>query len=348
MDISSKEEAGVSFSPSALLPSSPSTSRYNKALSRPDVVKGNKQIDSTLTRTQRYEHENAQRFDCRHTAPSGQLTLDTHTDPTLLHEEHQGCTEQWYQDWFDDHFYMTIYRHRSQEDADRAVALMTRSVELPEQARVLDLCCGAGRHLKALCEAGLQASGIDLSPLLLKSAHQLLHELLLSDKVRLYQGDMRSPYPLHNGLPYHCVTNFFTSFGYFDKHTDNERVLHCVSNALTSRGWFFFDFLNASFVRQTLIPEQSEEIDGLFVVQKRSIQSTTDGSEVVRKDIAITDTNGKCHTFTEQVRLYKQKELAAMFSRAHLKIQQVFGDYDGTSYKPSSPRLILVAQKLVT
>jgi SAM-dependent methyltransferase len=246
--------------------------------------------------------------------------------------------EQWFMDWFNNHFYMTVYRHRSQQDADRAVALLLKTLpadmmQAAGAVRVLDVCCGGGRHLRALADAGLQVAGLDLSATLLA----LAREALGHHQAMLYQCDMREPYP--GGL-YECVTNFFTSFGYFSDHEENCLVLSRVREVLKPDGWFFFDFLNAHAIAEMLIPEDTQIVEDMTVVQKRRIDAG-----FVKKDITVIDERHVQHNFTEQVRLYTLNELEWMFTSAGLSIRATFGNYDGSPFTKASPRLILAAQR---
>jgi SAM-dependent methyltransferase len=295
--------------------------------------------------------------------------MQTHSDDNTAPAENAHThDERWYQEWFNHHFYLTLYRHRSQADADRAVALFRRAVPLPQGACVLDVCCGAGRHVRALLQAGFAVAGIDLSPRLLEIAREEFSALASTHnhaevealrRYHLLQGDMREPLPLAFSERYDAVTNFFTSFGYFHD-ADNQRALQQMSDALRLGGWLFFDFLNAASLPDTLIAEDTSITDGFSVRQRRSIE---DG--FVRKHIVITDVSDANdaseprntssehaaerkteHSFTEQVRLYTKDDLETMFAAAHLRVQHVCGDYDGSAWSPSSPRTILVAQRV--
>ncbi|MGQ9601993.1 MAG: class I SAM-dependent methyltransferase [Candidatus Bipolaricaulia bacterium] len=62
--------------------------------------------------------------------------------------------------------------------------------------RILDLGCGAGRHLVYLAKEGFEPFGIDLSPTGLEQARRWLEEEGLAAQVELKEGDMTSiPYP---------------------------------------------------------------------------------------------------------------------------------------------------------
>ena len=60
---------------------------------------------------------------------------------------------EWFEEWFGEE-YLQLYPHRNHADAVAMVDLMRRT--LPWQAgwRTLDVGCGAGRHARALVQAG--------------------------------------------------------------------------------------------------------------------------------------------------------------------------------------------------
>jgi SAM-dependent methyltransferase len=264
----------------------------------------------------------------------------THQEQPQSHHydtDSQSHDEQWFVDWFNHHFYATVYRHRTQQDADRAVGLFLRAVQPQQGERVLDVCCGAGRHLRALLDAGLQVAGLDLSAMLLAMAQETV-----GDAAKLYQSDMREQYPqAFDGGRYDCVTNFFTSFGYFQNHDDNCAVMRRVAESLQQGGWFFFDFLNAHAIADTLIPEDTRIVEDMTVVQRRWI---ADG--FVKKEITVIDRYNARHEFTEQVRLYTMTDIQAMLDDVGLQTVTMFGDYDGSPHTERSPRLIVTARLL--
>lgn len=238
----------------------------------------------------------------------------------------------WFEEWFNSDYYTRVYRHRNQSEASNVVDLLVRTVPLETGARILDLCCGSGRHSQALARRGFSVTGIDLSTTLLGMAR----EETADANVRFRQCDMRDPYP---DAPYDCVANFFTSFGYFDSDSDNFAVLERVHEALAPGGYFFFDYLNAHHIRKALVPHDSKQIDNLLVVQRRELDD-----RFVNKTISITDAHDRQHSFTERVRLYDRDDFERMFARAGLAIRHLFGTYTGEPFAVSSPRLIIVAR----
>ena len=120
---------------------------------------------------------------------------------------------EWFEEWFGEE-YLHLYPHRNEVDAERAVALLCAVLPWRRGWRVLDVACGAGRHLAALERAGGVPFGFDLSGPLLRRAGEVTRRPLV-------RADMRA-------LPYRAASmdltvNLFTSFGYFaadEEHHD--------------------------------------------------------------------------------------------------------------------------------
>src|SRR5271170_7033063 len=75
------------------------------------------------------------------------------------------ATEQsaWYVNFFGED-YLNIYRHTlTAERTEKEVAFAEQKLALNAGARVLDLCCGPGRHSVLLAKRGYKVTGLDLS-----------------------------------------------------------------------------------------------------------------------------------------------------------------------------------------
>ena len=240
-------------------------------------------------------------------------------------------TREWFRDWFGEE-YLSLYPHRDEREAGQAVALFCDVSSPRPGVRVLDLACGAGRHLRELRRAGLDATGLDLSRTLLRSARSSV----ATDPLVL--GDMRQlPFA---GAAFEGLTSFFTSFGYFGDPADDRRVLREMARVLAPAGAFMLDFLNAARVRSELVPEDSREVEGKRVVQFREI---VDG--VVVKRIRIEPLGeGPVRRFEERVRLYTCERLVSLLADVGLTTLHRFGDYRGGSFSDRSPRLILAGR----
>lgn len=240
-------------------------------------------------------------------------------------------TREWFRDWFGEE-YLALYPHRDEREAREAVDLFCDVGSPAPGSRVLDLACGAGRHLRELRGAGLDATGLDLSLTLLRSAQSI------GPVDPLVRGDMRQlPF---GRRAFAGLTSFFTSFGYFADPVDDRRVLQEMARVLAPGGAFMLDFLNASRVRKELVAEDCSEVDGNRIVQVREI---VDGVVVKRIRIEPFD-GGQDRYFEERVRLYSCEMLVSLLADAGLLTEHRFGHYSGEPFRAESPRLILAGR----
>lgn len=236
---------------------------------------------------------------------------------------------EWFEQWFGD-AYLDLYPHRDAAEAGRAVALLQAHGMVLAGDRVLDLACGAGRHIAALEKAGSRVTGLDLSQPLLRAART-------GGAGTLVRADMRR-LPLRSGAM-DAVVNLFTSFGYFATDEEHDQVLREITRVLAPRGRFAIDFLNAPAVRAGLVPRDEKTVQGRRVVQERRL---ADAGRVVIKTIQI---DGEDRQYMERVRLFERPELERMITGAGLVVRHVFGEYDGAPHGASSSRLIVLAQR---
>lgn len=239
--------------------------------------------------------------------------------------------QDWFENWFGEE-YLRLYPHRDEDEAERAVELIVRHAALAAGSAVLDLACGAGRHVEHLRDHGYRAFGLDLS-------HDLL-QVARADGLPVVRGDMRV-LPVNSGAVA-MVTSFFTSFGYFPDEDDDLRVLAEIRRVLRPGGLFAVDFLNADRVRAGLRPRDEVEIGRRRVVQTREL---VEGGRVVQKTIEIYEQGRRApRVFYERVRLYSPGELGEMMGRANLEPFAGFGDYAGGPTGPGAPRVILMGR----
>lgn len=233
---------------------------------------------------------------------------------------------EWFEEWFNDD-YLELYPHRDEAEAARAVALLRQALPWAPGMRVLDVGCGAGRHARALREAGALPVGIDLARALLERAR--------AAGVPLVRADMRH-LPIRAGTM-DVAVNLFTSFGYFGRDDDHLAVLREVRGALRPDGWFAIDFLNADAVRRGLVPAEERPFRGGTAQITRTL---ADHGRRIAKTIRLPD--GR--RFEERVRLFSPPELEAMLTACGFEVAARWGDYDGAPLTDGSPRTILLAR----
>jgi SAM-dependent methyltransferase len=131
---------------------------------------------------------------------------------------------EWYKEAFDE-FYPDVYSHRDEQEAREFATFLGKVVPL-RGLRMLDVCCGEGRHIRAFIEAGVTCFGLDLSAVLLRR----FKAKWASEASAVARGDMRS-FPFKAESFDVCI-NMFTSFGYFEDRQEELKVLREVWRVL--------------------------------------------------------------------------------------------------------------------
>lgn len=234
----------------------------------------------------------------------------------------------WYEQWFDEN-YLALYHHRDRDDAEKQARLIINTLQISQDAAILDLACGEGRYTALFKELGYHITGLDLSEILIQRGKEKYPNLDL--KV----GDMRSI----RGT-FDLILSLFTSYGYFEADEENEKVLVSVYKALNPGGVFWLDFLNAQHVQNQLTPQSISQLTPeIQVLENRKIENGR-----IVKDICFkNDGMEKC--YQESVRLFTRQQLEDMFHCIGFDVGNIFGDYQGQPWTTESPRTIIVVRK---
>jgi SAM-dependent methyltransferase len=139
---------------------------------------------------------------------------------------------------FDDD-YLYFYEESiddAHSDADTAEILGL--LDLPSGARILDAPCGHGRLTRRLAAAGMEMTGVDLTPAYLEMARNDPH--LRPESVTYLEGDIRS---LPVDGPFDAVVCWLNSFGYYDD-ADCHRVLREFHRVLRPGGRVVIDTMH--------------------------------------------------------------------------------------------------------
>ena len=142
-------------------------------------------------------------------------------------------------------------------------------------------------------------------------------------------------------LPYtsqfDAVFNLFTSFGYFEKESDNLETIKAIKSNLNEFGFGVIDFMNTDFIIENLVPEETKIVDDITFHLKRYVE---DG--YIIKDINFED-NGQQYKFHERVRAFTLTDFEQLFEKAGVYLLDIFGDYKLNKFhKSTSKRLVMI------
>ena len=156
--------------------------------------------------------------------------------------------------WFD--LFMPL---QTEEFTAKDVAFLARQLPLPRYARVLDLCCGYGRHALGLAALDYAVTGLDRDTVAIAEARRRAQAA--GQDITYLTGDMRDV----GALPqtFDAVINMWQSLSYFDDET-NAAVLRAIHDRLTPCGRFVVDLYNRDYFARNQ-GEKRQQIGGVTV-----------------------------------------------------------------------------------
>lgn len=178
--------------------------------------------------------------------------------------------------------------------------------------RILDLCCGQGRHVLEFARRGFQnVTGLDRSRTLIRLARNRARKEGLA--VRFHEGDAR-----RFRLPpasFDCVAILGNSFGYFERDSDDLAVLRSVSRVLRTEGLIVLDLADGDWLRRNYEPRSWEWIDqDHFVCRERALAD--DGERLVSREVVVHAEQGVIADQFYAERLYTPARIERLLVRA--------------------------------
>lgn len=244
----------------------------------------------------------------------------------------------WYQEFFEED-YLDGYLHLlTQERTLRDVDFVEKTLALSRGSKVLDLCCGHGRHLVELAARGYQMTGIDLNARFLDMAKAEAERQWL--RVRLERRDMRD---IRFSGEFDAVINMFTAFGYLESDEEDQKVLDGVARSLRPGGQFLMELANRdSLMRMFKETDWYETESGVKVLDRRKFDHLAGRNNVAHITIYP---DGRQVERLHMVRAYTPTELAKMLERSGLQVEAIYGGTDATPFTLDSRGLVIHARR---
>jgi len=242
--------------------------------------------------------------------------------------------QPWWQKLFDAS-YLKVYdytRHSTSAD----VEFLEDVLDLEPGQRVLDMCCGFGRHSIALAHKDMRVTGVDFSSVLLKEARR--HARVAGVNVEWVESDSRG---FRSRKRFDAAINLFTAFGYFDDEVDDELQMERMAHTLKRGGRLLIDTMNRDYVVRHFLPFVVTEFDGGHAVDKNHLNSESGRLEVERHLYF----KGKSKRQHFSIRLYTGRELARMAERCGLEVDALYGNFERDPLSMETHRLVLLARK---
>jgi SAM-dependent methyltransferase len=221
---------------------------------------------------------------------------------------------------------------------------------------VLEVGCGTGRVLIPTARAGIEITGLDLSPDMLKVCQGKLKNEAeeVRTRIRLVEGDMR-----HFDLSptFQLITLPFRPFQHLTTVADQLACLGCLRRHLAQDGRLILDIFNPwlKALAQTNFGEEMAEEpefslpDGRRVIRRHSIVSRDEANQVNYVELIyyVTHPDGRRERLVQAfpMRYLFRFEAEHLLARAGFEVEHLYSDYDKSPFGSKQPgELIFVAK----
>lgn len=212
---------------------------------------------------------------------------------------------------------------RFNELAIKEANFIIKQLKLVEGSKLLDVPCGTGRHSAVFSEAGIDVTGLDINPNLLKIAKRYAKDATfeLADMSNLKRYRHR----------FDVAVNLFSSFGYFENDAANKKVLKEIYSTLNPGGTFVLHLIDRDWLMTVYQPSGWRQEGDELIIEARKFDSKSNYNE--EQKVIVNQRSGKARTFYHRMRLYNKNEMVALLKEVGFKHVKVFGDNDGGKFK---------------
>ena len=185
------------------------------------------------------------------------------------------------------------------------IDMLVKHAGLQLNDRILDLCCGQGRHSLELARRGFKnVTGVDRSRYLIRLAKKRARKEGVP--VNFHEGDARKFRLPENS--FHCVSLMGNSFGYFDREEDDVQVLEAVKRVLVPSGLIVMDLADGEWIKAHFDKRSWEWIDeDHFVCRERSLSA--DGRRLISREVVVHAEKGVIADQFYAERLYTREQI---------------------------------------
>lgn len=234
---------------------------------------------------------------------------------------------------------------RARKEVEAVVKVFSKH-GVPEGGRVLDLCCGIGRHSVHLAAKGYRVVGVDLSPTLIDRAKELARSLGVEERATFVVADARRVVEAleeHAGT-FDAVINMYTSLGYYDEEV-NELILRNARSLSKPGGLLIIDVVNRDWIVRNFQRVSLSAFGDLEVLELRELDAETSTLHCTFKFYERRGEDLKHRaTVNARLRLYSLHELVAILRKTGWAYLEAYGSLNLEPFTVWSSRIVAIAK----
>ena len=243
----------------------------------------------------------------------------------------------WWEAFFDDDYPFLYAAALDPVRTEHEVAALAALLKLPASARLLDLCCGEGRHAVPLQRRGACVTGVDVSVALLRRAQQRAARIFGQGRGPAWvRADARA-------LPlrpiFDACTLLFNSIGY-GTDQDTLAMLRAARGVLKRHGQLVLECVHRDAHQSGPLERDWTELAGVRVLTERSFEPV---SGVQRATFSFLR-EGREVVKELRHRLYTATEIARLLAEADFGSFELYGGWDKRPFQVNSGLLIAHAR----
>ena len=160
------------------------------------------------------------------------------TDPLTIPDD-------WYEEIFDERYVEIDILRNPVRKTEAEVVWIEKNLNIKPPLKILDLCCGYGRHALEFSRKGYDVIGLDKSSILLNIAKAEAFKRNLD--IQWILSDIREM-PINR---YDLVISMHTSFGYLPDIKDDIEILKKLNMCLNNKGVFLLVHIDLKRIKNS-------------------------------------------------------------------------------------------------
>jgi len=243
--------------------------------------------------------------------------------------------KEWWHEFFKD--FRVVFGNVNQRSTNAQVRYLLDKLALRRGRSFLDCPCGIGRITLPLGKQGVRVTAVDFFGPYLEEVEAKAKRRKLKT-IRTVQSDMRR---ITFENEFDAAGNIWTSFGYFERESDNLLVLKKYFKALKPGGRFFISLINRDWVILNFAERDWFAAgDGMVYAERRfdiARSVTTDTWTFVR--------DGQARSHDTLIRIYSLHEMMAMLRAAGFVDIEGYGSFKEEPITRNSRMMYITAVK---